>query len=150
MMIGHATIGWSISVLAVGLALTACSPRNPYTTPPDPPRGNSDDLIEADLTDYSTVAEAVQALRPRWLTRRTPLLLSPGSETGAAAAAPVWVYWDGTRMGDFSYLVRIKTNEVSRVIHYNARDASLRWGIDHENGAIYLVPAVGSVGPLFD
>lgn len=150
-MIGHSRIGLSLSVFAVGLALAACSPRNPYTTPPEPPRGgNSDDLIETDLTDYSTVMEAVQALRPRWLNRRTPLHLSPGSQTGAAAAAPVWIYWDGTRMGDPSYLVRVKTNEVSRVIHYDARDASLRWGIDHENGAIYLVPAVGSVGPIFD
>ena len=149
-MIGHTRIGLELSMFTVVLALSACAVRNPYTTaPPAPPAGREDDLTEEQLAEYSTVLEAVQSLRPVWLNRRTQLRLSSGSETGAFEAPPVWVYWDGTRLGDPSTMGRITTSEVSRVIHYNSRDASLRWGIDHENGAIYLVPAVGSVGPIF-
>jgi len=33
-------------------------------------------------------------------------------------------------------------------VHYDARTASLRWGMNHENGVIYLVPVMGSVAPV--
>jgi len=147
-MIGLTRIGRFFSILAAAAVLTACGVRNPYTSPPESPRG-SDDLTEVDLTDYATVMEAVQALRPVWLNQRTPMVLSARSGSGAEPGNPVWVYWDGTRLGDPTHLTRIATGEVSRIVHYDARAASVRWGISHENGVIYLVPAVGSAGPVF-
>ena len=146
-MIGHTRIGLLPYIITAALLLTACGARKPSTSPAGAGGRTSDDLTEADLPNYATVMEAVQALRPMWLHERTPLVLSPRS--GTVEANPVWVYWDGTRLGDPSYLRRIGTSEVSRVMHYDARTASLRWGMNHENGAIYLVPAVGSVGPVF-
>jgi hypothetical protein len=133
------------SILAVALALTGCGGFRAPSTAADSAR-NSDDLTSEDLADYSTVMEAVQALRPIWLRQRTPLLLSPRS--GTEAASPVWVYWDGTRLGDPSHLSRITTSQVSRIVHYDARAASLRWGISHENGVIYLVPTAGAAPPV--
>jgi hypothetical protein len=142
-MIGDTRIRLLPFIVAAALVLTACGALNPSEARERP----SDDLTEVDLEDYATVMEAVQALRAGWLRERTPLLLSPRS--GTEPENPVWVYWDGTRLGDPSYLTRISTSEVSRVIHYDARTASVRWGVGHENGVIYLVPAVGSVGPVF-
>jgi hypothetical protein len=135
------------AVLTAALPLSTCGVLDPGTSSSDAGRRTSDDLTETELQDYSTVMEAVQALRAGWLRERTPLVLSPRS--GTEPANPVWVYWDGTRLGDTSHLGRIATADVSRVIHFDARAASVRWGVGHENGVIYLVPAVGSVGPGF-
>lgn len=128
---------------AVALVLAACGAPNPSSSA----GARSSELTQEELKDYSTVLEAVQALRAGWLHERTPLVLAP--RTGTAPANPVWVYWDGTRAGDASYLGRISTSQVSRVIRYDARAASVRWGVGHENGVIYVVPAVGSAGPVF-
>jgi hypothetical protein len=143
-MIGRRWFAPATLVITATLVSTACGVVRPSS---GPGRG-SDDLTAVDLADYATVMDAVQTLRPRWLTRRTQVVLSPRG--GTEAANPVWVYWDGTRLGDPSALARIPTSQVSRIIHYDARAASLRWGTNHENGVIYLVPAVGSVGPVFD
>ena len=134
-----------LPLLLAALVVAACGARSP-TTSSSGERARSAELSEVELSDYANVLEAVQSLRPQWLRERTPLVLSPRS--GTMRANPVWIYWDGTRLGDPSYLGRIAPSEVSRVIHYDARTASARWGIGHENGVIYLVPAVGSVRPL--
>jgi hypothetical protein len=146
-MIGDIRVRLLPSIVTAALVLTACGALEPRATS-EADRRASDDLTEAELREYSTVMEAVQARRSGWLRVRTPLVLSPRS--GTEAASPVWVYWDGTRLGDPSYLTRISTSEVSRVMHYDARAASVRWGVGHENGVIYLIPAVGSVGPGFE
>jgi hypothetical protein len=132
-------------LLAAAFVLAGCGQLRSSNSPSDAGR-NSDDLTQEDLADYSTVMEAVQAIRPIWLRQRTPLLLSPRSG-GTEEASPVWIYWDGTRLGDPSYLGRIAPSQVARVVHYDARTASLRWGIGHENGVIYLVPVAGAVAP---
>jgi hypothetical protein len=147
MVIGYARIGLLPSILTVALVLTACGTLNTSSSPPDSGGPMADHLTEENLIDYSTVMEAVQALRPAWLRERTTLFLSPRS--GTEPANPVWVYWDGTRLGDPSNLTRIATSQVARVVYYNARVASFRWGISHENGVIYLVPASGSARPVF-
>lgn len=146
-MIGSARIVLLPPLFTATLMLSACGALNRGTSASDAERRTSDDLTETDLQDYATVMEAVQALRAGWLRERTPLVLSPRS--GTQPANPVWVYWDGTRLGDPSHLARIATTDVSRVMHFDARSASVRWGVGHENGVIYLVPAVGSVGPGF-
>ena len=129
---------------AAAVLLAACGAPNSTSSG----RGRSAELTPEELQEYSTVLDAVQALRAGWLRMRTPLVLAPG--TGTAPANPVWVYWDGTRVGDASYLGRLSPSQVSRVIRYDARAASVRWGIGHENGAIYVVPAVGAAGPMFE
>jgi hypothetical protein len=143
-MIGFLRVGLPRPLFAAALVLAACGTVNRSSAPD---RRGTNDLTETELRDFATVMDAVQSLRAGWLRERTPLLLSPRS--GTESASPVWVYWDGTRLGDPSSLRRITTSEVSRVIHYDARTASVRWGVGHENGVIYLVPAVGSVGPVF-
>ena len=145
-MIGHTRVSLLAAVIAAALVSTACGARNPSGAAPAAGERGTDDLTKEDLADYSTVLEAVQALRPIWLRQRTPLLLSPSS--GTEPASPVWIYWDGTRLGDPSHLSRIATSQVTRVVHYDARAASLRWGISHENGVIYLVPVAGAVAPV--
>lgn len=130
--------------LGAALLLAACGTPRPASTAGG---SRSDELTQEDLQEYATVLEAVQALRASWLRSRTPLVLAP--QTGTAPANPVWIYWDGTRVGDASYLGRISPSQVSRVVHFDAREASVRWGIGHENGVIFVVPAVGAAGPIF-
>jgi hypothetical protein len=146
-MMGDIRVRLLATIVTAALVLTACGALKPRASA-EADRRTSDDLTEVELREYSTVMEAVQARRAGWLRVRTPLVLSPRS--GTEPASPVWVYWDGTRLGDPSYLTRISTSEVSRVMHYDARAASVRWGVGHENGVIYLVPTVGSVGPGFE
>lgn len=146
-MIGDIRVRPLTALVTAALVLAACGALKPRASA-EADRRTSDDLTEVELREYSTVMEAVQARRAGWLRVRTPLVLSPRS--GTEPASPVWVYWDGTRLGDPSYLTRISTSEVSRVMHYDARAASVRWGVGHENGVIYLVPTVGSVGPGFE
>src|SRR5690606_4121668 len=114
---------------AAVMVLAACGAMN-SASPSGSGGSRSSDLTAEELQDYSTVLEAVQALRAGWLHERTPLVLAP--RTGTAPANPVWVYWDGTRLGDASYLGRISSSQVSRVIRYDARAASVRWGVGHE------------------
>jgi hypothetical protein len=146
-VIGYTRIPLLPSILTAALAVTACGTTNASDSLSDAGRPTSDDLTAEDLTDYSTVMEAVQVLRPAWLRQRTSVFLSPRS--ASEPANPVWVYWDGTRLGDPSYLTRIATSQVSRIVYYDSRAASFRWGISHENGVIYLVPATGSAAPVF-
>jgi hypothetical protein len=138
-MMRRATTTLLPAITAAALWASACGPLRPSSRAA-PSGGGGDDLTQAELLDYSTVLEAVQALRPIWLRLRTPQLLTE-------PASPVWIYWDGTRLGDSSYLGRITTSQVSRVVHYDARAASLRWGISHENGVIYLMPVAGAQPP---
>jgi hypothetical protein len=52
---------------------------------------------------------------------------------------PVWIYRDGIRVGGPEVLERLSTAEIETIEYYDATRASLRWGQNHENGAIHLV-----------
>jgi hypothetical protein len=122
--------------LVLPLVFAACGARTEAG-----PRTASDRLTPAEIERYSNLYEAVQALRLTWLQPRTRLRLDPRgvSDSGAVPANPVWTYRDGTRLGGPEALRRISTTEIERVEYYNARAASHRWGINHENGAINVI-----------
>ncbi len=133
-----------LSALLLSLLVTACSPRMSTRT------ASRSTLAAAELNRYGNLLDAVTALRPEWLRERTTVYLSANPAEATTPASPVWVYWDGTRLGPPSYLARISPNQVESVRYFDYRTASMRWGINHENGVIYVTPAVGSVGPGID
>lgn len=140
----YAWIAPGLSILFLALLVSACAQQQMRTGE----RSRSDDLVATDLRDFGSVFDAVQNLRPQWLRERTGTYLANNRpDIATKPANPVWVYWDGTRLGDPSSMRRISPDQVESLRYFDARMASVRWGINHENGVIYITPAVGSVGP---
>ena len=110
--------------------LAACATRPPTDRGV---RFDSSELSREELTRYTTVGDAVRALRSVWLQQRTPVRLSSAGSTN-----PVWVYRDGTRVGGPEVLRNLSTSEVAEVRYFDAVQASQRWGINHENGVIHV------------
>jgi hypothetical protein len=117
-----------ILLVALALGVTACGPR--VILFESGPRG--DLLTQADLSRYATVGEAVAALRSSWLVQRSPYA------PGLTQRAPVWVYRDGTRVGEPDVLRLLSVAEVDFVEHVSPRAATYRWGTGHENGVIHV------------
>lgn len=94
--------------------------------------GRPDLLSEEQLRaqSFSTVYDAVQALRPSWLrTRGMDSIRNPGQ---------IQVYLDNIRVGGIGYLSQISAVSVSYIRWYDGIDASSRWGLDHGNGVIFV------------
>lgn len=115
-----------LALLVLPLVIGSCAPHAAR-------KGSPSNQITAEaLSRYSTVGAAVQALRSGWLVRR-----SPGG-AGLPPRSPVWVYRDGTRVGDAEVLTYLSTSEISVIDYYDAVQASRRWGTNHENGVIHI------------
>ena len=114
-------------VILVVLVAAGCSPRGWRE-----PTTRGDILAYAELSRYATVLEAVQGLRSSWLVQRSP------TAPGFPMRAPVWVFLDGTRVGEADYLGTLGTSRVSYVRYYSGVAAVRLWGQGHENGVIFV------------
>ena len=114
------------------ILLTACTARS------DAARTTSRQIVREDLAGYSTLWDAIAARRSNWLQRRTPLYLDPRSETGTRDASPIWVYRDNRLIGDIGVLRNQSPAGIEMVEFFDARAATLRWGINHDNGVIHI------------
>ena len=89
-------------------------------------------LITADEIREARVVnalQAVQSLRPQWL--RTRGSTSPGGAT-------VEVYRNETNVG-MAQLRNIAANSIVEIRYYGSVEATQRWGMGHENGAIQVI-----------
>lgn len=86
----------------------------------------ADEIAEAAVL---TAAEAIQHCRPQWLQRR-------GAPT--MASSPPTVYVDGIRVYDFTELDRIRADVVERMEYLSPTDATNRFGVNHDAGAILV------------
>ena len=96
------------------------------------PQGRSDMLVEEQIrgNSYSTIYDAIVALRPNWLrTRGVDSFSSPSQ---------VQVYVDNMRLGGIQNLQQIPSVAVYYAQWYDALEASARWGLGHGSGAIYV------------
>jgi hypothetical protein len=87
---------------------------------------------------YSTVYDAVEALRSNWLqTRGTDSFRSPSQ---------VKVYLDNTMYGGVESLRNIAATTISFIRYFDGVSATSRWGLDHGAGVIYVStrPAVAT------
>ena len=81
-------------------------------------------------SNYSSVYDAVAALRSLWLQPRGPdSFVSP---------SVVWVYIDGARVGDVAVLKTVQPRMVNTVRFYDGPSATSRWGVDNAAGVIHL------------
>jgi hypothetical protein len=120
-----------VSYIALILVFAACSSTG--TTSSASPRSNviaTDELAEV---SHLNALEAVQRLRPVWLKVR-------GQPTFRAQMVGVRIYVDGVRRGDNAgELRRIRVSDVGEMRFLSAREATIRYGTDHQEGAILVV-----------
>jgi hypothetical protein len=91
-------------------------------------------LTQAQLatTSTSNLYEAIEKLRPDWLTSR-----GPTSVTNAEPTVPS-VYMNGTMLGKVEYLRGMQVLDVTEVRYWDAGQASARFGMGHPRGVIEL------------
>lgn len=117
--------------IALMLALGACGPT---TSGKAAPRNRN--LITADeiaAANAATAYDVVKRLRPEFLRTRG---VTPAH--GMQAPSPV-VYVDGSLYGPLSTLSSITASSIHSIEYLNAMDATQRFGINHDAGAIMVV-----------
>lgn len=87
--------------------------------------------IQAFAPNAQTAFDLVKQLRSLWLQQRGPSSLSQ-------AASGVQIYVNGVNRGGPSALTEIRAADVMELQHLRAADATQRYGINHENGAILI------------
>lgn len=99
-----------------------------------PQRRDPNMITEEELraAPSQTLYDAVRALRPAWLMRRTPTALMPQNET------ELLVYVDGTRFGNLQSLRQFSSTQVRSIRYYAPADAESRFGPGHLQGAIEI------------
>jgi hypothetical protein len=106
------------------------------TTKPAPKIKRNPDLITAQEIAVApeaarTALDLVKQLRPLWLQTRGPSSISLG--TPAAQ-----VYVDGMHRGGPDTLTDVHRESIREIRHLRGTDASQRYGLNHENGAILV------------
>jgi hypothetical protein len=86
--------------------------------------------IEAEV-DARNALELIKRLRPFWIRNRGQ------SSVNLGTADPV-VYVNNTRMGPPSVLQQYSTTGIREIRQLRGTEASMRFGMGHENGAILL------------
>ena len=120
--------------LALTLAPAACSSTGTTSDGSARARRNPNLITAAEMADVSqqNVFDAIRRLRPAWLRVR-----------GRAAAtidreSTIRVYVDGFLRGSTRLLGRIRSSVVQEIRHLGPRDAVLRYGSSHRDGAIMV------------
>jgi hypothetical protein len=97
-------------------------------------RGTRNTLTQEQLatTNTTNLYEAIEKLRPDWLTSRGPV-----SVTNTAPSVPS-VYMNGTMLGKADYLREMRVLDVTEVRYWEPGPASARFGMGHPRGVIEL------------
>ena len=91
-------------------------------------------LITRDVivgTEYTNLFDVIQALRSNWLR--------PKSAGDLGKADVLQVYLDNQRVGGMEELRNIAPLSVLSVRYFDPIQASARWGLGHNAGAIYVL-----------
>jgi hypothetical protein len=130
------SIALAVLSLCLPLALAA---QDTAATPPAPekrirrdPSIISQEELAVEAGNSRDLLELVQRLRPFWI--------KPGrgpSSINLATSQPV-VYVNNTRMGSPAVLRQYSATSIREIRHLRGTDASMRFGTDHENGAILV------------
>jgi hypothetical protein len=75
--------------------------------------------------------DVIRQERPHWLNTR-------GAGTLNGPVEDIVVYYDGSRMGGSAYLRGINADLVESVRYMSGPEASSRYGLNHQNGAIVI------------
>ncbi len=119
----------SVSIIALALVVASCSSARTGSAA----SRNSNVVTTEELAEvnYLSGLEAVRRLRPNWLRLR-------GQATFRQGVAGIRLYVDGSRYDDISELGRIRTTDIHEMRFLTGREATVRYGIDHGDGAILV------------
>jgi hypothetical protein len=123
-------------LIALGLTLVvtvACGSSKSASQPGAAPRRSGDVIMADELTSTAAtnVYEAVQRLRPQWLTSARIRRGGSGDE--------VQVYLDNNKYGTLTSLRSLSLGGVQQVRYYSASEATNRYGTGHTGGAIVVM-----------
>lgn len=106
-------------------------------------RRRSDVIVERELamSDATTLEDAIQQLRPRFLQRRGQ------SSLNSVEGTLVVVYIDDARAGSPDILRSIHPTEVREVQYLDGPSASARYGLNHGGGAVLVYRKRGGSQP---
>ena len=83
-------------------------------------------------TNQENLYEAIERLRPEWLTSR-----GPTSVTNATPTMPS-VFMNGSMLGKADYLRQMRVTDVTQVRYWESGPASARFGMGHPRGVIEI------------
>jgi len=92
---------------------------------------------ELTATNARTVYEALERVRPNWLSSRGPASIGNVRDAGEAVAN---VYIEGSRMGDVEYLKQVYVSDVHEIRFWTAGEAGARFGMGNPRGVIEIIP----------
>ena len=118
-------------VVVALLALSACASQSSSKRPPSKD-ANLITLDELEKVNASNLFDAVNRLRPQFLRSRGVVSLQDPTPPTAV------VYLDGQRVGGIDFLERMSPMGVISVRYMTPVDASSRYGLNHEGGAILV------------
>src|SRR5262249_23571353 len=98
-------------------------------------RGSSNTLTAEQLatTNSETLYDAINRLRPSWLSSRGPTSVTNSTPT------EVSVFMAGSYLGKAAALRDLRILDVSEIRYWDAATASARFGMGHPRGVIELV-----------
>jgi hypothetical protein len=79
---------------------------------------------------FANAFEAVRSLHPSWLQAK-------GADS-FSSVGQVQVYLDENHLGGVETLATITPSSILWIRHYRALEATTRWGINHDKGAIVV------------
>ncbi|GMR11954.1 MAG: hypothetical protein BMS9Abin29_0140 [Gemmatimonadota bacterium] len=123
----------SALVATAALLTLACSSPGRSSSPNARNRGaviSAEELATASELD---AFDAVRRLRPMWLWTRGAVSLSLQDRAG------VRVYINGSRRGQLEALKSFRATDIESITYLSAPEATLRFGIDHSDGAILVI-----------
>ncbi len=120
----------SVSIIALALVMASCSSAG--TGSASSRNSNVVTLEELAEVDYLTGLEAVRRLRPNWLRVRGQATFSRQGSAG------IRLYVDGRPRDDISELGRIPATDIREMRFLTGREATMRYGTDHGDGAILV------------
>ena len=116
-------------LVVAALVSLACGSKAPRVPAPDRNLITADEIAKS---NGSTAYEVVERLRPAFLrTRGSQSIQNP------TPLSPI-VYLDGMRYGPVSSLAQIPAMGIVSIQYMNAVDASQRFGLGNEGGAILV------------
>ncbi len=121
------------TVMALTLvASSACSSSRPSSAPaPTHHSGSSITAEEISGTGTTNLYDAIQRLRPQWLTSTRVRRGGSGDD--------LIVYLDSNRYGTMSSLRQLSVGGVQEIRYYGASEATNRYGTGHTGGAILVL-----------
>lgn len=136
----------SLTVLALAGTLASNATAQDKPKPKRQPDVISYEEIEAIKGEVGNAEDIIRRLRPKFLqVRPSQSLMGSASNAGGAAAASrttqavsIKVYVNNVRRGSTEVLRSLPAVSVTEIRYLNSSDATSRFGMDHEAGAILV------------